>query len=147
MPNRVNLFLSKSEWWLHTYHYHCAKEWKEMENHFFLCQTRLVCHVISWSNAHFRVTFCNIVQDKSSAVGTRGAGEWSPPPPLQDFGRYVKSYFFMGAVYAHYINTLPPPPDFQACLRSWLACCLLPKLQTNAQKKIQHLTLLVRSFK
>ena len=39
---------------------------------------------------------------------TGGRGVIAPRPPLPDFGRYVKSYFFMGAVYAHYINILPP---------------------------------------
>ena len=34
-----------------------------------------------------------------------------PPAPIPDFGRYVKSYFFIGAVHAHlYINT--PPSRF-----------------------------------
>ena len=40
---------------------------------------------------------------------------------LPDFGRYVKSYFFMGAVYAHYINTpLPRLSGFSTVLISLL---------------------------
>ena len=107
------------------------KKWRTI---FFLCQTRLVCHVISWSNAHFRVTFCNIVQDKSSAVGTRGAGEWSPPP-LQDFGRYVKSYFFMGAVYALTLILSPPPSGFSGLPTVLISLLFVAKTSDECTKE------------
>ena len=69
------------------------------------------------------------------------------PPPSRILADTLNRNFSWGQFMPLTLIVSPPPSEFSGLPTVLYACCLLPKLQTNAQKKIQHLTLLVRSFK